>query len=74
MLIKGEIILCKVNVVQSCCFEVVVGFHSVIGYGATKSLCCIDEMQFGFRPGRGPTDAIFIIRQLQQKYIAKQKE
>ena len=30
----------------------------------------IDEMQFGFVPGRGTTDAIFIVCQLQEKYIA----
>ena len=28
----------------------------------------IDKMQFGFMPGRGMTDAIFIVRQLQEKY------
>ena len=29
----------------------------------------IDEMQFAFVPGRGTSDAIFIFRQLQGKYI-----
>ena len=33
----------------------------------------IDAMQFGFVPGRGTTDAIFIIRQLQEKFIAANK-
>jgi hypothetical protein len=27
----------------------------------------IDDMQFGFMPGRGTTDAIFIVRQLQER-------
>jgi hypothetical protein len=31
----------------------------------------LDEMQFGFTPGRGTTDAIFIVRQLQEKFRAK---
>ena len=33
----------------------------------------IDAMQIGFVPGRGTTDAIFIIRHLQEKYIAASK-
>ena len=34
----------------------------------------IDNMQFGFQPGRGTTDAIFIVRQVQEKFLAKGKE
>ena len=34
----------------------------------------LDEMQFGFRTGRGTIDAIFIVRQIQEKFLAKKKE
>ena len=34
----------------------------------------IDDMQFGFMAGRGTTDAIFIVRQLQEKYLASKKD
>ena len=33
----------------------------------------IDDMQFGFTPGKGTTDAIFIVRQLQEKFRSKRK-
>ena len=34
----------------------------------------IDNMQFGFMPGNGTTDAIFIMRQVQEKHQAKKKK
>ena len=34
----------------------------------------IDDMQFGFMPGKGTSDAIFILRQMQEKYLAKRKQ
>ena len=34
----------------------------------------IDSMQFGFIPGKGTTDVIFITRQVQEKHQAKKKK
>ena len=33
----------------------------------------ISDMQFGFMLGKGTIDAIFIARQLQEKYLGKKK-
>ena len=39
-----------------------------------RSKVNIDHMQFGFMPGKGTTDAIFIVRQVQEKFLAKKKD
>ena len=33
-----------------------------------------DQMLFGYSTGHGTTDAIFILRQFQEKYLAKQRK
>ena len=38
-----------------------------------RGMVNIDSIQFGFLPGQGTSDAIFIIRQLQEKHIAANK-
>ena len=42
--------------------------------GRVRKIVKIDIMQFGFMSGRSLTDAIFIVRQLQEKYLAKNKD
>ena len=39
-----------------------------------RKMVDIDEMQFGFVSGRSATDAVFIVRQLQEKYLAVKKQ
>ena len=42
--------------------------------GRLRKIVKIDSMQFGFMSGRSTTDGIFIVRQLQEKYLAKSKD
>ena len=39
-----------------------------------RSKLFINDMQFGFRPGRGTTDAILIVRQVQERFLEKKRD
>ena len=41
--------------------------------GLIRQVVSIDNSQFGFVSGKGTTDAIFVVRQLQEKYLAANK-
>ena len=41
--------------------------------GLTGQVVSIDDSQFGFVPGRDTTDSIFVVQQLQEKYLAVNK-
>ena len=38
-----------------------------------RELVNIDSMQFGFMPGRGTTDALFVVQRMQEEYRDKKK-
>ena len=38
--------------------------------GLIRQVVSIDNSQFGFVPGRGTTDVIFVVQQMQEKYLA----
>lgn len=39
-----------------------------------RNIVQVDDRQFGFMPGKSTIDAIYIVRQLQEKYSAKKKK
>ena len=39
-----------------------------------RELVNIDSMQFGFMPGRRTTDALFVVRRMQEEYRDKKKK
>ena len=53
--------------------ELVMKILEIIVDGLIRQLVSIDDSQFGFVPGRCTTDAIFVVRQLQEKYLAANK-
>ena len=38
-----------------------------------KELVKVDDMQFGFMPGKGTTDALFILRRMQEEFRGRRK-
>ena len=44
------------------------------GFGRLRQKVKIDDMQFGFVPGKGTVDVIFMVRQLQEKFLEKRKD
>lgn len=39
-----------------------------------RALVNLDEMQFGFMPGKGTIDALFVLRRMQEEYREKEKK
>src|SRR5260221_9769052 len=39
-----------------------------------RNMVKVDDMQFGYIPGKGTTDAIFLVRQMQEKHYGKKKK
>ena len=42
--------------------------------GLIRQLVSINHSQFGFVPGRGTTDTVVLVRQLQEKYLVASKK
>ena len=47
--------------------------HAKVLDSYIREMANINEMQLGFEPGGGTTGSIFVVRQLQEKYIAANK-
>ena len=58
-----------------CCWPYWPGLHVYSARGSLLDSAAYRSFfsQFGFVPGRGTTDAIFVVRQLQEKYLAANK-
>ena len=48
-------------------------FEKIVEHRLRK-LITVNNMQFGLSPGKGTTDAVFIIQQLQEKHIEVHKD
>ena len=48
-------------------------YEKVLG-GLLREVVDVDKMQYGFRPGRGTVDDVFVLRRLSEKFRAKNKK
>ena len=48
--------------------------HERIVEKVLKKIVTMDDMQFGFMPSKGTIDAVFILRRIQEEYLADQKK
>jgi hypothetical protein len=67
----------KDNYLECCSYQriklrdqVLKALERVIGVRVTNRVN-IDRMQYGFRSGKGTTDAIFIVRQMKEQFLSK---
>ena len=69
---KGDALLCGKYRSLRLLEHAMKGWEHVL-LARLKEFISIDPQQFGFQAGRSTSDAIFIIRQLQEKYSSKKK-
>ena len=41
---------------------------------SVRELITMDDMQFGFMPGKGATHALFILRRMQEEFRGREKK
>ena len=69
---KGDI-LCRGNCSGLKLLEHVMKVLEWVAEKQIRSIIKIDDMQFGFMQRRDTNDAMFLLRQMQEKFLAKNK-
>ena len=70
---KGDPLVCGPYIAITLLEQPIMVLERVLEKGI-RCQVSIDNMQLGFMPGKGTTDAIFIMRQVQEKHQAKKKK